>query len=74
MNLIGSSATNYSLVRSRGPVTVCIHNPPSLPPCLFSGPRRKVVFRPEEVKAAIVTCGGLCPGLVSLSLKRLPVA
>ena len=28
-----------------------------------AGPREEVVFRPDEVKAAIVTCGGLCPGL-----------
>lgn len=28
-----------------------------------AGPREKIYFRPEEVKAAIVTCGGLCPGL-----------
>lgn len=28
-----------------------------------AGPRRQVVFHPGEVKAAIVTCGGLCPGL-----------
>ncbi len=28
-----------------------------------AGPRELVHFRPEEVKAAIVTCGGLCPGL-----------
>eukprot|EP00850_Spirogloea_muscicola_P021298 SM000243S08599 [mRNA] locus=s243:126996:134508:- [translate_table: standard] len=27
------------------------------------GPRQKVMFRSDEVKAAIVTCGGLCPGL-----------
>jgi 6-phosphofructokinase 1 len=27
------------------------------------GPREDVFFAPEEVKAAIVTCGGLCPGL-----------
>ncbi|KAK6150368.1 hypothetical protein DH2020_015300 [Rehmannia glutinosa] len=26
------------------------------------GPR-KIYFKPEDVKAAIVTCGGLCPGL-----------
>lgn len=24
---------------------------------------KEVVFRPEEIRAAIVTCGGLCPGL-----------
>jgi len=28
-----------------------------------AGPREKIFFKPEEVKAAIVTCGGLCPGL-----------
>uniref|UniRef100_A0A7I4F6V4 Phosphofructokinase domain-containing protein n=1 Tax=Physcomitrium patens TaxID=3218 RepID=A0A7I4F6V4_PHYPA len=28
-----------------------------------AGPRDKIYFRAEEVKACIVTCGGLCPGL-----------
>lgn len=28
-----------------------------------AGTFEKVVFKPEEIKAAIVTCGGLCPGL-----------
>ncbi|TXG60111.1 hypothetical protein EZV62_014684 [Acer yangbiense] len=28
-----------------------------------AGPRKEIYFKPEEVKAAIVTCGGLCPGL-----------
>ncbi|KGN49017.1 ATP-dependent 6-phosphofructokinase 2 [Cucumis sativus] len=28
-----------------------------------AGPRRKVYFEPESVRAAIVTCGGLCPGM-----------
>jgi len=28
-----------------------------------AGPREKIYFDPEEVNAAIVTCGGLCPGL-----------
>ncbi len=27
------------------------------------GPRAQLYFRPDEVTAAIVTCGGLCPGL-----------
>lgn len=27
------------------------------------GPREHVFFEPSKVKAAIVTCGGLCPGL-----------
>ncbi|KAL3701403.1 hypothetical protein R1sor_019425 [Riccia sorocarpa] len=28
-----------------------------------AGPRSKIYFDPADVKAAIVTCGGLCPGL-----------
>lgn len=28
-----------------------------------AGPREKIFFKPSSVKAAIVTCGGLCPGL-----------
>ena len=30
---------------------------------LKAGPRMKLHFDHEEVRAAIVTCGGLCPGL-----------
>jgi 6-phosphofructokinase 1 len=35
------------------------------PTALFevAGPRERIFFQPESVKAAIVTCGGLCPGL-----------
>jgi 6-phosphofructokinase 1 len=28
-----------------------------------AGPRANLYFKPSEVKAAVVTCGGLCPGL-----------
>lgn len=28
-----------------------------------AGPRKQVYFDPENVRAAIVTCGGLCPGM-----------
>ena len=28
-----------------------------------AGPRERLFFNPAEVRAAIVTCGGLCPGL-----------
>lgn len=28
-----------------------------------AGPRERIFFEPAETKAAIVTCGGLCPGL-----------
>lgn len=34
--------------------------PPSLE---VAGPRRKIYFDPSKLKAGIVTCGGLCPGL-----------
>jgi 6-phosphofructokinase 1 len=33
---------------------------PALEPC---GPRRKIFFDPAKTRAAVVTCGGLCPGL-----------
>jgi 6-phosphofructokinase 1 len=29
----------------------------------LAGPRAKLFFKPSEVRAGIVTCGGLCPGL-----------
>ena len=28
-----------------------------------AGPRREIFFDPAEVTAAVVTCGGLCPGI-----------
>jgi 6-phosphofructokinase 1 len=44
-------------VTSRG---VVVDELPGLEPC---GPRRKIFFDPSKTRAAIVTCGGLCPGL-----------
>lgn len=44
---------------------------------LRAGPRKSLYFCPKDVKAAIVTCGGLCPGLnnvirdITLSLWNL---
>ncbi len=34
-----------------------------LPSCELFGPRHKIFFDPACVRAGIVTCGGLCPGL-----------
>jgi len=36
-----------------------------LKPCFLekAGPREKIFFNPEMTRAALVTCGGLCPGL-----------
>jgi 6-phosphofructokinase 1 len=31
-----------------------------------AGPHEKIFFDPAKTKAAIVTCGGLCPGLNSV--------
>ena len=36
----------------------CEHLPAFEP----AGPRRKIFFDPSKTRAAIVTCGGLCPG------------
>jgi 6-phosphofructokinase 1 len=45
-----------------------MHDPeaPGLPEPLWfemAGPRAKIFFDPAKTRAAIVTCGGLCPGL-----------
>ena len=34
--------------------------PPSF---VRAGPRRKIYFDPSKLKCAIITCGGLCPGI-----------
>ncbi|MEP6559870.1 MAG: 6-phosphofructokinase, partial [Nakamurella sp.] len=39
---------------------VPLNQVPTLEP---GGPRRRVFFPPGSTRAAIVTCGGLCPGL-----------
>lgn len=31
--------------------------------CIRAGPRSEIFFKPKEVHAAIVNCGGLCPGI-----------
>jgi len=35
----------------------------SLPAFELAGPRENIYFEPEKTTAAIVTCGGLCPGI-----------
>jgi 6-phosphofructokinase 1 len=35
----------------------------TLPAFVKAGPRDKIYFTPARTKAAIVTCGGLCPGI-----------
>jgi len=58
----------------RGTVSDCLRVPeqivrdPQAPPTSelvfeVAGPRARLFFDPRETRAAIVTCGGLCPGL-----------
>jgi Phosphofructokinase len=44
--------------------SLCERNVPidQLPAFEPAGPRRKIFFDPSKARAAIVTCGGLCPG------------
>ncbi|RLB28032.1 MAG: ATP-dependent 6-phosphofructokinase, partial [Deltaproteobacteria bacterium] len=35
----------------------------TLPSFELAGPRSKIYFDPSKLKCALVTCGGLCPGL-----------
>lgn len=46
-------------------VAIDINEPSSHTQTYFhrAGPRYHVAFTPDEVRAAIVTCGGLCPGM-----------
>jgi len=37
--------------------------PQDSPRMELAGPRERIYFEPQRVKVAIVTCGGLCPGL-----------
>jgi len=48
-----SSNTVANLIKEGG-------TPPSFE---LAGPRRSIYFDPSKAKAAIVTCGGLCPGI-----------
>ena len=34
-----------------------------LPAFEYAGPRRRIYFDPSKVRCAVVTCGGICPGL-----------
>ena len=40
-----------------------IANGETIPAFEMAGPRQKIFFDPSKLKCALVTCGGLCPGL-----------
>jgi len=44
-------------------VTQLIRKEKLLPSFELAGPRRQIFFDPSKLKCALVTCGGLCPGL-----------
>ncbi|HPD79471.1 MAG TPA: ATP-dependent 6-phosphofructokinase [Spirochaetia bacterium] len=65
-NVIGDRIANY--IRDSDLVRYNVHADMSTisdPTQFFekAGPREKIYFAPQHVHAAIVTCGGLCPGL-----------
>lgn len=43
--------------------TCIIDQEAAAPAFVLAGPRKEIAFDPELSRAAIVTCGGLCPGL-----------
>lgn len=40
-----------------------VRNNEEVPSFEMAGPRNKIYFDPSKLKCALVTCGGLCPGL-----------
>jgi 6-phosphofructokinase 1 len=62
----GDGMVNFIADEARMPL--CVERRPNIPGpdgVLFekAGPREHIFFEPSKTKAAIVTCGGLCPGL-----------
>ena len=56
---------NFVLDTTRVRFQAEINTGNDVPDYLFekAGPRAKIFFEPQRTRAAIVTCGGLCPGL-----------
>ncbi|MFA5819483.1 MAG: ATP-dependent 6-phosphofructokinase [Bacteroidales bacterium] len=52
--LYDASLENFNKCRETGEIPVSFEK---------AGPREKIFFEPAKTKVAIVTCGGLCPGL-----------
>ena len=55
-----SSARGPQARPSPAPAQVCV---PLAPWALRAGARETIYFSPKDTNVAIVTCGGLCPGL-----------
>lgn len=52
--LYDSSLANFNHCNKTGEIPISFEK---------AGPREKIFFQPAKTKVAIVTCGGLCPGL-----------
>eukprot|EP00752_Nemacystus_decipiens_P004747 g4324.t2 len=64
-------ATHYTKLIGEDDVVIYEHvrgagRMPAARGFLRAGPRASLHFKPKEVRAAVVTCGGLCPGLNSV--------
>ena len=59
--LTGPPRTACAMLSERAAAAqVCVPLPPW---AVRAGARKEIYFNPAETNAAIVTCGGLCPGL-----------
>jgi 6-phosphofructokinase 1 len=60
-DVIGNFVSDDAWIR----YNIAIDDITSKPELLFerAGPRARIFFKPEATRVAIVTCGGLCPGL-----------
>lgn len=68
LTMLGRSTALNNFVRDSARVRYVVDLPDAQTPAvdpLFekAGPREQIFFEPEAVRAAIITCGGLCPGL-----------
>jgi 6-phosphofructokinase 1 len=61
----GDSMANYTTDRARVRYRLIENTDAPVPDLLFelAGPREHIYWNPAQTRAAIVTCGGLCPGL-----------
>jgi 6-phosphofructokinase 1 len=69
-SIYGDSIVNYVddtetvlVVDNRDRVIEFLKNRQFIPAFEKAGPRKKIYFDPSKTRAAIVTCGGLCPGI-----------
>ena len=62
MNYVSDERTVlYDIDRER--LVARVREGKDIPAFEMAGPRHNIFFDPARVKAAIVTCGGLCPGI-----------